>query len=209
MKTKSVLLVLVLSLTFLRLDGVAEDEAGFEPLFDGESFAGWVGDTDGYEVEGGRLVSLTGRGKGGKLLTERQFGDFVFRFDFKLSPGANNGLALRCPLEGKPHGAGFECQILDNTSKKYEKIKDSQFHGSIYKLIAAKRGFLAPVGEWNEQEVRMEGDSIRVTLNGEVILEDNDLGRFRRPAKGHLGFLGHGSRVEFRNVRIKDLDGDQ
>ena len=112
---------------------------------------------------------------------------------------------MRCPLEGKPHGKGFESQILDNTAERYKKLKDSQYHGSLYKLIAAKRGFLKPVGEWNKQEVRMNGDHIKIILNDEIILEDADLSRFKRPAKGHIGFLGHGSKVEFRKIQIKEL----
>ncbi len=134
-----------------------------------------------------------------------KYDDFILRFEFKLTPGANNGLALRCPLEGKPHGKGFESQILDNTAKRYKNLNDSQYHGSLYKLVAAKRGFLKPVGEWNRQEVMMNENHVKITLNGEVILEDADISRFRRPGKGHLGFLGHGSTVHFRNIKIKQL----
>jgi len=182
-----------------------EQSDGFVSLFDGQSMKGWVGETKGYEAKGGVLSSLPGKKLGGKIFTEKEYGNFILRFEFKLTPGANNGLALRCPLEGKPHGKGFESQILDNTAERYQNLKDSQYHGSLYKLIAAKRGFLKPVGEWNQQEVMMNGHHVRITLNGEVILEDKDLSRFKRPAKGHLGFLGHGSRVAFKNIEIKEL----
>lgn len=175
-------------------------------LFDGETLTGWVGDVQGYQAKDGILSCLPGKGNGGNLFTAGEYGDFRFRFEFRLTPGANNGLALRCPLEGKPHGKGYESQILDNSADRYRNLKDSQYHGSLYKLIAAKRGLLKPVGEWNRQEVWMKGDHIRITLNGEVILEDKDLSRFRRPARGHLGFLGHGSQVDFRNLRILVLD---
>lgn len=166
---------------------------------------GWVGNVDGYEAKDGVLACLPGKGNGGKIFTEKEYGNFVLRFEFKLTPGSNNGLALRCPLEGKPHGKGFESQILDNSAERYQNLKETQYHGSLYKLVAAKRGHLKPVGEWNVQEVMMNGDHVRITLNGVVILEDEDISRFKRPAKGHLGFLGHGSRVEFRKIEIKEL----
>lgn len=182
-----------------------EDRDGFVSLFDGQSMKGWTGSTEGYEAKDGVLSCLPGKGMGGNLFTEKEYGNFILRFEFKLTPGANNGLALRCPLEGKPHGKGFESQILDNTAERYKNLKETQYHGSLYKLIAAKRGHLKPVGEWNTQEVLMNGNHVRITLNNELILEDKDISRFRRPAKGHLGFLGHGSRVEFKNIEIKEL----
>ncbi len=179
--------------------------AGFVSLFDGVTMSGWVGETNGYEAADGVLSSRPGKKLGGKIFTQKEYGDFVLRLEFKLTPGANNGIALRCPLTGKPHGKGFESQILDNSAARYQKLKPAQYHGSLYKLIAAKRGFLKPVGEWNRQEVMMQGDHIRITLNGTVILEDRNLARFKRPTKGHLGFLGHGSKVSFRNIEIKEL----
>lgn len=193
-------------------DDVPKSKAGsadgdFVSLFDGKSMEGWVGNVEGYEAREGTLSCLPGKGNGGNIFTKKEYGNFVLRFEFKLTPGANNGLALRCPLEGKPHGKGFESQILDNTSERYKNLKETQYHGSLYKLLAAKRGFLAPVGEWNRQEVMMNGNYIRITLNDEVILADKDISRFKRPAKGHLGFLGHGSRVEFRKIEIKELPG--
>lgn len=183
-----------------------EESDGFVSLFDGATMKGWQGSLHGYEAKDGVLSCLPGKGNGGNIFTERTYGNFVLRFEFKLTPGANNGLALRCPLEGKPHGKGFESQILDNTAERYQNLKETQYHGSLYKLLAAKRGHLNPVGEWNRQEVLMDGDHIRITLNGKVILEDHDISRFRRPAEGYLGFLGHGSRVEFREIRIKELE---
>ena len=182
----------------------AQENRGFVSLFDGATMTGWVGNVAGYEAKDGVLTCLPGKGKGGNVFTEKEYGDFILRFEFKLTPGANNGLALRCPLEGKPHGKGYESQILDNTAERYKNLKDSQYHGSLYKLVAAKRGFLKPVGEWNRQEVMADKHHIRITLNGEVILEDADLSRFRRPLKGHLGFLGHGTEVQFRNIEIKE-----
>lgn len=196
---------LITPLLILLTDLCAKAEDGFTPLFDGKSLEGWVGNVQGYEAKDGILTCLTGKGMGGKIFTAKEYGDFILRLEIKIPAGGNNGLGLRCPLVGSPHGKGYESQILDNSADRYKKLKDSQYHGSLYKLVAAKRGFLKPVGEWNEQEVMMKGHHCRITLNGEVILEDKDLSRFKRPDKGHLGFLGHGSKVQFRNVRIKEL----
>ena len=202
--------VLILTVAGLRADAEPEKDPpgkdlGFVPLFDGKSMKGWVGNVGGYEAKDGVLTCLSGKGKGGKIFTEKEYGNFIIRFEFKLTPGANNGLALRCPLEGRPASKGFESQILDNSSKRYLNKKPFQYHGSLYKRVAARRGFLKPVGEWNRQEVILDGNWIKITLNGEVILEDKDLSRFKRPGKGHIGFLGHGSKVQFRKIELKEL----
>ena len=179
---------------------------GFVPLFNGVDLKGWVGNTDGYKATDGVLVCLAGKSKGGKIYTAKEYADFIFQFDFKLTPGANNGVGIRAPLTGNPSKNAFEIQILDNSAKKYAKIKSTQFHGSIYKRAAAKRGHLKPVGQWNRQEIRAGKNIITVILNGVKIVDQADVARFNKPTKGHICFLGHGSQVEFRNIRIKDLN---
>jgi len=178
---------------------------GFVPLFNGVDLKGWVGNTDGYKAADGVLVCQTGKSKGGKIYTAKEYADFIFQFEFKLTPGANNGVGIRAPLTGNPSKNAFEIQILDDSAKKYAKIKPTQFHGSIYKRAAAKRGHLKPVGQWNSQEIRAEKNLITVILNGVKIVDRVDVARYKKPSKGHICFLGHGSQVEFRNIRIKDL----
>jgi hypothetical protein len=191
-------------------------EDGFVSLFNGQDLTGWVGDKKGYGVENGKIVVFPARG-GGNLYTEKEYSDFILRFEFKLTPGANNGLGIRTPLEGDAAYAGMELQILDNTADRYKDLKPYQYHGSIYGVVPAKRGHLKPVGEWNEQEVIADSRQITVKLNG-VIIVDADIDEASTPKtidgrdhpglkrqKGHIGFLGHGSRVEFRNIRIKEL----
>ena len=191
----------------------AGSEDGFESLFDGASLNGWQGAVDGYHAEGGRLICA--KGHGGTLLTKEQFDDFVLRFEFKLDAGSNNGLAIRTPPEGNPAYAGMELQILDNTAEKYATLQPWQYHGSCYGVRAAHRGYQRPVGTWNYQEVRCEGSKIEVRLNGTRIL-DLDLAEVDAPADGqphpgmqraggHLGFMGHGDHVEFRNLRLRRL----
>ena len=179
---------------------------GFVPLFNGVDLKGWVGNTDGYKAADGVLVCQTGKSKGGKIYTAKEYADFIFQFEFKLTPGANNGVGIRAPLTGNPSKNAFEIQILDDSAKKYAKIRPTQFHGSIYKRAAAKRGHLKPVGQWNRQEIRAEKNLITVILNGMKIVDRADVARYKKPSKGHICFLGHGSQVEFRNIRIKDLN---
>jgi hypothetical protein len=201
-------------MAFLLLQTV---EPGFTPLFDGKSLKGWIlvgGRGPGYVVEHGILVCPAEGG--GNLFTEKEYSNFILRFEFRMEPGANNGVGIRAPLQGDAAYQGMEIQILDDQHPKYKGwIKPEQHHGSIYDVIPARTGFLKPAGEWNEEEIMADGRHIRVTLNGVIILDVN-LDIVREPAvlkrhpgllrtSGHIGFLGHGTRVEFRNIRIKEL----
>jgi hypothetical protein len=190
-------------------------EEGFVSLFDGKSLAGWRGATQGYEVVDGELRCR--KGAGGKLLTEKEFGDFTLRFDFRLTPGANNGLGIRAPVEGDAAFNAMELQILDDAHPKYASLQPWQVHGSIYGVVAAERGSLKPAGEWNTEEVTVNGSRVKVVVNGKMIV-DADVAPFRdgqptldgRPhpglarTSGHIGFLGHGDEVHFRNIRIRE-----
>ncbi|MGN6511623.1 MAG: 3-keto-disaccharide hydrolase, partial [Chitinophaga sp.] len=156
-------------------------------------------------------------GSGGNIYTKDEFADFIYRFEFQLTPGANNGLGIRAPLGGDAAYKGIELQILDNEADIYKNLHVYQYHGSVYGVIPAKRGFLKPVGEWNYEQVTVKGTHVIVELNGTVILDgdyadarDNGtLDHKQHPGlkntTGHIGYLGHGSVVRFRNIRIKDL----
>ncbi|MFW6259725.1 MAG: DUF1080 domain-containing protein, partial [Tangfeifania sp.] len=199
--------------------GLTEEEKteGFTSLFNGMNLDGWQGNKTDYYAENGELIVNPKRGGHGNLFTDKEYSDFIFRFEFQLTPGANNGLGVRAPLEGDAAYAGMELQILDNTAPIYANLAEYQYHGSVYGVIPAKRGFLKPVGDWNTQEVVLKGNDIKITLNGEVILEGNiaeaskngTLDGRDHPGlereKGYIGFLGHGSPLKFRNIRIKDL----
>lgn len=179
-------------------------------LFNGKDLTGWTGKTEHFAVKpDGILAYDKQKGRDGNLYTEKEYDNFVFRFDFKLKAGANNGIGIRVPLEGPPHEAGFEIQILDNTWEKItsgkKKLKPYQYHGSIYGIAPAKQGYLKPVGEWNHEEIIADGDIITVILNGTVIVDNYDVSDCGRPKKGHIAFLGHHSYVEFRNIEIKEL----
>ena len=188
---------------------------GFESIFNGRDLRGWAGPVDNYVVEDGAIKCRPG--KGGTVYTEEEYGDFVVRFEFKLPPGGNNGLAIRYPGNGDTAYQGMcELQVLDNTAEKYKNLKEWQYHGSAYGMVPARRGYQRPVGEWNFQEVTVIGSTVKIELNGNIIL-DADLSAIDRPASGrehpgrtrtsgHFGFAGHNDPVMFRDVRIKRLD---
>lgn len=194
-----------------------EAKEGFRTLFNGVSMHNWTGNTKDYVAEEGCIVLYPENRGGGNLYTKEEFSDFVFRFEFMLTPGANNGLGIRTPTEGDAAYVGMELQILDNEDPIYKNLKKYQYHGSVYGIIPARRGFLKPVGEWNYQEVIAQGNRIKVILNGEVILDgdiqeatlNGTMDKREHPGllnkKGHIGFLGHGSVVKFKNIRIKEL----
>jgi hypothetical protein len=194
-----------------------EKSEGFVALFNGKNLDGWVGDKVSYVAEGGMIVIKPEKGSGGNLYTAKEYSDFVYRFEFQLTPGANNGLGVRAPLEGDAAYVGMELQILDNDAPVYANLQPYQYHGSVYGVIPAKRGYLKPTGEWNYQEVILEGTKVKITLNGTVIV-DGDFAEARdkgtidgndhpglKRTSGHIGFLGHGSVVKFRNIRVKEL----
>lgn len=192
-----------------------EVKEGYQLLFDGKSLDNWINNTDEYFVENGCIVK---KASGiGNLYTKEEFDNFVLRFEFQLTPGANNGLGLRHIVMPKGKGyLGMELQILDNEDPQYKDLKPYQYHGGLYNYAPAKRGYLKPVGEWNVEEVIADGANIKVILNGTVILDTNlkkvtqgipaekiQPGLLR--SKGHIAFLGHDSAIKFRNIRIKPL----
>ena len=205
----------IIAVGLLSLPAMAAED-GFVDLFDGKTLKGWkhVGKKGkGYAVKDG--VLFCGKGSGGKLITEKEYSNFVLRFDFKLAPGANNGLGIRAPQEGDAAYLGMELQILDNRHPKWARLKPWQYHGSIYNVVPAKRGSLKEAGEWNSQEVIAMGRKIRVVLNGDTIVDAdlNDVTDAKTLLKhpgilresGHIGFLGHGDYVEFRNIRVMEF----
>jgi hypothetical protein len=177
----------------------------------------WTGNLTDYQLEDGNISVHPSQSFGGNLYTKKEYANFAFRFAFQLTPSANNGVGIRAPMEGDNAYNAMEIQILDCEHPIYHDIKPYQHHGSVYGVIAAEHGAMKPVGEWNEEEIYADGDHIRVTLNGKVILDGN----IREAAKdgtvdhqahpglfnksGHIGFLGHGNELKFKNIRIKEL----
>ena len=190
------------------------DHEGFVSLFNGKDLSGWIGAVDNYEVTEQGAIRCRPR-RGGTLYTDQEFDDFVVKLEIKLPKAGNNGLAIRYPGEGDPAYAGMtELQVLD-TPGYPGKLDPRQVHGSAYGMVPAATGYLRDAGAWNYQEVTVRGSTIRVELNGTIIL-DTDLAQVREfmaghphpgkdLTKGHFGFAGHSDPVEFRNIWIKPL----
>ena len=205
---------------------IEKNASKFNVLFNGNDLAGWKGASSNYTVTEGAIQCM--QGKGGVLYTEKSYGDFVFRFDFQLPPAGNNGIAIRYPsveeIEQLPkdlrHGdAAYvgmtELQVLDDGHPNYKTIDPRQAHGSAYGMVAAKRGYLRPTGQWNHEVITVTGSKIQVELNGTRIL-DADLGTIsefmsntphpgKDRASGHIGFAGHSDPVKFRNIEVVPL----
>jgi hypothetical protein len=204
------ILTLMLSLAFAEESKPPE---GFTPLFNGKDLEGW-------KVHGGKRASwgadkgilFVKGGGGGWLMTEKEYGDFELRLEFKVPKGGNSGVALRSPLKGDPAYTGMEIQILDDPS--YKGLKEWQHTGSIYGVVAAKKLATKPVGEWNRYKIVCKGRQVTVELNGEKIIDTNLDDHKEKHAKthpgilrekGHIGLQEHGGRVEFRNIYLKEL----
>jgi|ERR1043166_2400798 hypothetical protein len=223
MKTISRVLSSLCLLTVLTHCASAAPEPGFASLFDGKTLNGWtlIGKKgDGYGVSNGVIYcALQG---GGNLFTEKEYSDFVLRLEFKLEDGSNNGVGIRAPLALETAYLGMEIQILDDVAAdrgKWGKLRPAQYHGSVYDLVAARRGALKPPGQWNEEEITAQERHIRVVVNGKTII-DTDLNDIHDPValmkhpgllrnRGHIGFLGHNDYIEFRNIRIQELPAEE
>jgi hypothetical protein len=191
---------------------------GFVEYVNGKDLSNWQGAVENYEVKDGAITCK--QGKGGDLLTKDEFENGIIRVEFKLPPAGNNGIALRTPLGGHSSSDGLELQVIDSDGYNAKQaaagkkgLEPYQYHGSVYHCAGAKHGYLRPAGEWNFQEIEVEGQKIKVTLNGTKIL-DVDLSTFDRSqiahppkgldhTKGYIGFAGHSDPVQFRSFRVK------
>ena len=209
-----------------------EKKQGFELLFDGTNLDNFVGNKVGYVPINGCINVTANYGNESNLYTKKEYRDFVFRFEFCfLRPGVNNGVGVRTPMGVDAAYDGMcEVQILDHDDPIYAGLREYQVHGSVYGVIPAKRIKHKPLGEWSEEEIRVQGNHITVTVNGEVIVDGdikeackghnvapdgsdnnpytvdhrNHPGMFNKT--GHIGFLGHGAGLKFRAVRVLDLN---
>ncbi len=207
-----------------------ERNDGFEVLFDGHSMEKWTGNKTNYIPKDGTIYVTAQYGGSGNLYTVKEYGNFVLRFEFAFDrEGVNNGIGIRTPMGVDAAYHGMEIQVLDHDAPMYKNLKKHQQHGSVYGIIPAKRVVFPERGTWNVEEIRAEGDHITVTVNGEVILDGNireacqghnvapDGGKENpytvdhrnHPGlfneSGHIGLLGHGAGIMFRNIRVKEL----
>lgn len=208
---------------------------GFKPIFNGKSLDGWTIEekaavknqpavktaADVVEIKDGALVWRAGRA--GTPYWNKELGDFQARVWFKIPPGGNNGLAIRYPGKGNAAYDGMtELQVIDENyygarNQADKKLDPRQQHGSVYGMVAATTGYQRPIGEWNFEEITVKGSTIKVELNGTVIL-DTDVSKVdmatvmdkkAHPGKdrkrGFFGLAGHNDPVQFKDISIKEL----
>ena len=191
---------------------------GFVPLYNGRDLTGW-------HVERGKLecwaataegISCVKNG-GGYLATDRQYGDFVLRLEYRIPPGGNSGVGLRFLPGAWPSTEAMEIQILDDPHPCYANLDNLHKNGSIYTHAAPRVEFAArPAGEWNHMEIRCHGPRVVIHLNRTEIqnvnLDDfaDSVGKgkmalAKRPRRGLIGLQSHGDRVDFRRLELKEL----
>jgi hypothetical protein len=174
-----------------------------------------------WKVENGVLHGSEPRGTW--LMSEREYGDFVLEFEFKLGERGNSGCALRAPMRGDPAFDGIELQMAD--VRYNPQAKDSELTGGLYRAIAPTQQVYRPT-EWNRYEITLKGSRLKVVLNGKTIQDlnldehreavkrhdDSDAPAIKdRPRKGHIGFQElsrGGDHVQIRNARIRELRED-
>ena len=204
--------MLVLFSSGLFLNSGCETEA-WTSLFNGRDLTGWVvmGEKkQAFFVEDG-VIKCDGSG-GGWLRSEKEYGNFILDLEYKVEPGSNSGIFLRCAKEGDPPYTGFEVQILDTYGKK------AGLHtaGAIYDVIIPSKEMSKPAGEWNKITITCNGHLVDVVLNGEKIIDADfskltePIGKFSTPyaelpLKGYIGFQDHEDVVYFRNIKILEL----
>lgn len=219
---------LLIASALISLDARGED--GFAPLFNKDGAPGgfvvrnWSDVSQpppegaAWEVRDGVLRSTGARGCW--LISEKEYGDFILEYEFKLGPLGNSGCALRAPIKGDPAFDGLEMQMAD--FRYNEKAKPSELTGGLYRAAAPSKQLYQP-GEWNAVRIELRGSKVKVTLNGEIV-QDIDLDDFKetvlrhdntnapplkdRPRKGHIGFqeLSRGDgHAMIRGARIKEL----
>lgn len=175
---------------------------------------GWQqigGSQDSWYFQDGILY--TEGENGGWLATVRQYDDFQLSLEFRVPPGGNSGVFIRSPLEGDPAYTGMEIQILDDYAEQYRSLNPYQYTGSLYGVQAPSERVTKQAGQWQKMVVTARGSRIKVVLNGHKIIDtkttyyqhktDSHPGLTRDG--GYIGLQNHGSRVEFRNIRIQVL----
>lgn len=186
---------------------------GFTALFNGKDLTGWkaTGKKEVWDVKDGLLYCQGGGG--GWLMTEKEYGDYILSFEFRLPKNGNSGVALRAPLQGNPAYQGMEIQLIDDIN--WKGLQSWQHSGSVYNVIPASGTSINPPGEWNLMFIVLKGNDIKVVLNQKELVKDDLSKYFEKHGKehpglmrktGHIGFQSYNHKVDFRNVWIKPLD---
>ncbi len=191
-------------------------QAQFMKLYNGQDLSGWHvqnGKIEAWKANG-EMISCVAPG-GGWLTSDKEYGDFVFRIEWKIGPAGNSGIGIRYPAQGDPAHIGMEIQILDDDAPQYKNLKAAQYCGGIYYQVPPKLKAAKAPGEWNRYNIRCQGSKIVIRLNG-MVIQDVDVatvttaeGNYKplseRPRRGFVGMQSHGDQCDFRNVEIREL----
>ena len=195
-------------------------DEGFVSLFNGKDLSGWYGskkygvETIEVKLNNGTVVKQPViacfpdrevEKDSGNLLTEKEYRNFILRFEFLMPENGNNGLGIRVPNEtvDAAYAGMCELQLLDdggssyyNASNKTDKLKPYQYTGSVYGCFASRRdnvdrqiwgkeknftgggSYVRKPGMWNFEEVKVIGSEIEVYLNGYLVTKA-DVSKFR------------------------------
>ena len=203
------------------------EEAGWVALTDISAWRGyqmetvpatWQTDADGVLT----LIRSEDNPEAVDLVTKEQYGNFDFRFDWKIAPGGNSGVMYRVTEEKEqPYYTGPEYQVLDDAGPGYDALDKNQLVGSLYGLYARSAEVTRPAGEWNTSRIVLKGNAVEHWLNGEKVVsaqmgsEDWNQRiagtkfapweRFGKNARGHIVLQDHGAQVWYRNLRVRPL----
>lgn len=199
-------------------------------LFDGTDASAWRGFKNesmpaGWTVKDSVLItSGEGGDLGGDIITREQFEDFKLSLEWKISEGGNSGVFFGV-VEGDQHAvyaSGPEYQLIDDIGFEYP-LEPWQKTAANYAMHFADSAaaVLKPVGEWNHSGIRVKDGKVVHWLNGKKVVEYQlwdedwkasvadskwkDYPAYGLAIKGHIGLQDHGSPIEFRNIKIKDL----
>ena len=183
-----------------------------EPLFNGEDLSGWkqVTGEAPYTVEDGCIVTegIDGR-MNSFLATEKEYGDFILEFEFKMDEEFNSGVQFRGHLDTAGRVYGYQFEMCGNPVRKWTGgIYDERRRGWLYKMTWNPEGRAANrLGEWNKGRIEAVGTHLRTFVNGVLcsdVLDDVD-------ASGLIALQSHaaygkeqmiGAKAAWRNIRI-------
>jgi len=206
------------TIALLLMAGANATPGKWVSLYNGRDLTGWHFEGSGAKPEAwraeGEVLSCKGHAMC-YLATDKEYGDFELRLEYRASEGANSGVGIRFPRGMWPSTDGMEIQILDDNSPKNKGTKPKELCGAIYSFVGPKPHPEKPAGEWNKMRIRCEGPDIQVWLNDvEVIHENLDqhdekgkgpLPLSKRPRSGLVGLQCHYDPIDFRKIEIREI----
>lgn len=189
----------------------AAEKDGFTPLFNGKNLDGWTTKGNWFVEDGGVLSILPRPGEKGwqrydaYLWTEKPYANFILDLEFKIPPKGNSGIFVRVKDRADPVKTGIEVQINDTHGKAKVGPHDC---GGVIGIVGPTKNMAKPAGEWNRMIVTCQGSRLKVSLNGEEVVDTNlaEAAGKEVPPTGSLSLQDHGLPLSFRNIRIKVLD---